>query len=227
MGLRDSAPCNSVHGFVLAGGQSLRMGTDKARVLFHGIPLVQMALNRFAEAGIPARIAGTRNGLGEFAVEIPDTLPDAGPMGGVHAALAASEAEWNVFVPVDMPLLPPSLLTCLLRRARLTGAPVTAVKRNGRLEPWPVVLGRGVVAGLERRLREGSTSCQQAWRTIPAEMGGPLDAADVEMLAQCGQCLHPAGLPAWLWFQSANCADELALLSRFGGSAAASGNLGV
>src|SRR5271168_5189457 len=100
----------SAAGFVLAGGRSSRMGTDKALALAGGIPLVQIAVSALAATGVPVRIAGSRSQLGAFAEEIPDTFADVGPLGGVHAALSASQAEWNLILPVDLPLMPASLL---------------------------------------------------------------------------------------------------------------------
>ena len=135
----------SASGFVLAGGRSSRMGSDKALAVFAGDPLIQVALNTFAEAGVSARIAGSRSALGVYADEIADTFIEIGPMGGVHAGLAASDAEWNLFLPVDLPLMPGLLLLRLLERAALTGAPVTATRLNGRLEPFPVVLRSDVL----------------------------------------------------------------------------------
>lgn len=208
------SPVQSVAGFVLAGGQSSRMGRDKALVLFEGVPLAQVALGILAGAQIPARIAGSRRDLSAFAEEIPDTFTDAGPLGGIHAGLSASSAEWNLFLPVDLPLMPPSLLACLLQRAMLTGVPVTAVRLNGRLEPFPVVLQRGTLSQIAQRLERGETACHRAWRTIPEAMGGRLDAPAVESLVQCGQCRHPHGLPPVLWFQSANTPQELQSLER-------------
>jgi molybdenum cofactor guanylyltransferase len=211
--MRIIAP-NSAAGFVLAGGRSSRMGTDKALALVAGIPLIQIALATVAAAGVPAKIAGARSPLAAFAQEIPDTWPDAGPLGGIHAALSAAVADWNLFLPVDLPLMPASLLACLLQCAALTGQPVTATKLNGRLEPFPVVLHRSVLPFVAQRLEIGKTACHQAWQTIPQEQGTELDAVPVESLVQCGQCSHPAHLPPVLWFQSANTPDELARLNR-------------
>jgi molybdopterin-guanine dinucleotide biosynthesis protein A len=204
----------SVAGFVLAGGQSSRMGSDKALAEFASKPLVQVALELFAGARISARIAGSRSDLSSFATVIPDDYPDSGPMGGVVSALAVSSAEWNIFLPVDLPLMPPSMLACLLERAMLTGAPVTATNRNGMLEPFPVVLQAGVFPLLAERLLSGSTACHQAWRTIPVELCSELDAVAVEVLVQSGHCRHSQGLPPWVWYQSANTAEELARLNR-------------
>jgi len=211
-------PTNSVgrcgSGFVLAGGQSSRMGTDKSLALFNGIPLIQNALQILTAAGLNVRIAGSRSSLGQFAEEVPDIYPEAGPLGGIHAALSASAAEWNVFLPVDMPLMPSFLVTCLLERATLKGAPVTICKLNGRLQPFPVILNRSVLLLIEQRLQSGQTACHAAWQGIPAALKADLDSVSVEHLVQCGQCVHPLGLPAVFWFQSANTPAELVWLNQ-------------
>ena len=209
----------SAAGFVLAGGHSSRMGSDKALSLFGGIPLIQVALETLAEAHFSACIAGSRSKLREFAQEIPDTFPESGPMGGIHAALSVSESEWNLFLPVDLPLMPSSLLSSLLQRAQLTHAPVTVSRVNGRIEPFPVVLNSVVLPAIAQRLAAGETACYKAWQAIPAELGMLLDAVDVESLLQCGQCSpgrRCVGLPAALWFRSANTPEALAALNRIG-----------
>lgn len=203
-------------GFILAGGQSSRMGTDKALTLFVGRPLIQVALEALITAGVSARIAGSRSSLSAFAEEIPDTFSDQGPLGGVHAALSASTTEWNLFLPVDLPLMSPLLLACLLQRALLTGAPVTVGHLNGRVQPFPVVLHRTVLPSITQRLEQGDSACHAAWQSIPAELGSALDAVPIEYLHQCGQCRHPRGLPPALWFVSANTPAELARLNRLG-----------
>jgi molybdopterin-guanine dinucleotide biosynthesis protein A len=193
------------------------MGSDKALALFGGIPLIQIALEAFAVAEIPARIAGARSDLSHFGEQIPDLAPESGPLGGIHAALSASTAEWNVFLPVDLPLMPPSLLANLLQRAELTQLPVTATTLNGRLEPFPVVLHVSTLPGIGQRLASGETACHLAWKTIPAELGFALDAISVEALVQCSQCTPGRGrigLPPLLWFQSANTPEELARLNQ-------------
>lgn len=214
-------------GFVLAGGRSSRMGSDKALALFGGIPLIRVALETLAEAQFSSRIAGSRSSLHAFAEEIADTFPETGPLGGVHAALAGSTAEWNLFLPVDMPLMPASLLVSLLERAQLTDAPVTVARLNGLIQPFPVVLRAGALAAIAQRLSAGETACHRAWQSIPLEMGSTLNAVAVELLLQSGQCtpglgrtglgrtgLGRTGLPPALWFQSANTPEELLRLNR-------------
>ena len=199
-------------GFVLAGGQSSRMGSDKALALFRGRSLMETALGILQDAGLAGRIAGARSVLSHFAPVLADTWRDVGPLGGVHAGLTASEAEWNLFLPVDMPLLPSELLGCLLQRTQRTGCPVTASTCQGRLQPFPVLLHRDVLPFLEQRLRLGQTAAHAAWRSIPAESGSELDCPAVENLVQAGQVCHPRGLPPCFWFASANFPADLARL---------------
>jgi len=50
-------------GFVLAGGLSSRMGTDKALVEFDGQPMICRAIEILRAAGLPVSIAGARSSL--------------------------------------------------------------------------------------------------------------------------------------------------------------------
>lgn len=204
--------------FILAGGHSSRMGTDKALAHFAGRPMIEVALATLAAAGLSARIAGSRSPLAAWAPVIPDTSPgegtSAGPLSGVHAALSATHAEWNLFLTVDTPLMPTSLLTCLLERARSTGSPVTACSLNGRLEPFPVVLHRESLPVLQEVLQSGQRACRLAWRAICSSQDQVLQPVAVENLVQCGGVRDPAGLPPVFWFQSANTPADLARLNH-------------
>jgi len=194
------------------------MGSDKALALFQDRPLIVRAIAIATAAGLQTAIAGSRSQLAAYAPEIPDTFADAGPLGGIHAALSASISDWNLFIPVDLPLMPPSLLRCLIQRAIVTEAPITGVRLKGRLEPFPVVLHRTVASLAAQRLAAGQLACYVAWQSIPAELGSVLDAPAVENLLQCGQCSHPIGLPPIFWFRSANTPAELAALERLADS---------
>ncbi len=109
-------------GFVLAGGRSSRMGADKALVELCGEPLVVHALRILHHAGLSVSIVGGRSSLDAFAPVVADIEPDRGPLTGVTSALAELSSRIAVFIPIDMPLLPPSLVTLLLHHAVKTGA---------------------------------------------------------------------------------------------------------
>ena len=118
------------------------MGQDKALLLFAGQPLVAHALSILcAKPALPVSIAGARpsarTSLEAFAPVIVDPEPGLGPLAGICAALASTSARYAVFLPVDLPLLPPALIAFLVHRARITGGAVTVSSVAGFDQTFP------------------------------------------------------------------------------------------
>ena len=99
-----------VHGFVLAGGKSSRMGVDKATLEFCGRPMVEIAVEKLRGFCAEVGICGNREDLSAFAPVVLEKRVDAGPAAGIEAGLKAARHEWALFVPVDVPLVPVELL---------------------------------------------------------------------------------------------------------------------
>jgi len=199
--------------FVLAGGKSSRMGQDKALLAFSGRPLVAHALSILVEAGLSARIAGAdpeaRTSLSAYASVIDDAQPGLGPLAGICAAFASTGARHAVFLPVDLPLLPASLISYLLRSARLTGRSVTVASINGFPQTFPAVLDRALLSFLQNELHAGRLGCFAAFQAGAASLDQRVHVARVELLVQSGQIEHPHGLPPARWFLNVNTPDEL------------------
>lgn len=195
-------------GFVLAGGRSSRMGADKALVELAGRPLIAYALDALRGVGLTPSIAGATSDLSAFAPVVPDAEPGRGPLGGLWAALERSASPCAVFVSVDMPLLPPSLLAYLMRHAETTQSAVTVASVNDFAQTFPAVIQRHALPFLRAELETGSGGCFSAF----AQAG--LSVVPVEMLVQAGHVRHPRGLPACQWFRNVNTRDELQRLER-------------
>jgi molybdenum cofactor guanylyltransferase len=127
-------PPNDVTIWILAGGKSTRMGTDKAFVDFEGHTLLARALALAREVSADARIVGSKDKFASFASVVEDEFPNRGPLGGIHAALRASHTDLNLILAVDMPFVPRSLLEYLLQQAR--DAPEAVVVAPGGNEGW-------------------------------------------------------------------------------------------
>lgn len=196
-------------GFVLAGGRSSRMGKDKALVEFRGQPLVAGALEILRGAGLEASIAGARSALAAYAPVVVDESPDSGPLGGVCAAMAATTARWSVFIPVDQPLLPPTLLRFLLERAQITQSAITITSVTGFSETFPAVLARAALPWLQAELEGGRRGCFAAFQAAAAGLGKAVEVVDAEALAASDAVCHPAGLTAASWFLNVNSAEDL------------------
>lgn len=191
-------------GFVLAGGESSRMGCDKALLDFAGQPLIAHALGILREAGLRAGIAGARAPLQSFAPVIADSEPGSGPLGGICAALESSPAGWAVFLPVDLPLFPAALIAYLLRRAQKTQRAMTLLAVSGFTQSLPAVVDRATLFALRAEFQAGRRGCFAAFQTAAAGLGQAVDVVPAELLEQSGQVAHPAGLPALRWFLNVN-----------------------
>jgi molybdopterin-guanine dinucleotide biosynthesis protein A len=99
-----------IHGFVLAGGLSSRMGRDKAMIDFCGRPMIAIAVETLEATCELVSIAGNRSELAEFGPVISDQRSGEGPASGIEAGMLACASEWALFVPVDLPLLSPGFV---------------------------------------------------------------------------------------------------------------------
>jgi molybdopterin-guanine dinucleotide biosynthesis protein A len=208
--LKAAADGETEAGFVLAGGQSSRMGRDKALELFSGRPLIEIAIEKLREAGVEPGIAGARSDLRSYAPVVEDFEPDQGPLGGICAALAVTSAERAVIVSVDLPLLPAALIACMVGHARVTWRAVTLCSVNGFVQTFPAVLMRAVLPSLEQSLRSGQRGCYGAFQSAAEALGEAVFVLPVEVLAQSGQVVDPSDLPAAWWFLNVNTPADLA-----------------
>jgi molybdopterin-guanine dinucleotide biosynthesis protein A len=123
---------HSIAGFILAGGQSRRMGTDKSQLLIDGQTFVERIANELARVTTDISVVGAHapNQLGAVA----DVYPEWGALGGVHAALSACSSEWALIVACDFPFVTASLFT-LLGSMREGFEAVAPVQEDGIAQP--------------------------------------------------------------------------------------------
>ena len=144
-----------VAAFILAGGKSTRMGTDKAFVALDGRTLLARALDLARSVTHDVRIVGETAKFAAFAPTVEDVFSGCGPLGGIHAALRASQAELNLILAVDVPFVPPALLPFLITRARSSTTMVTVARAGGGWQPLCAVYRREFAEVAETALQNG------------------------------------------------------------------------
>lgn len=147
--------------WILAGGQSRRMGRDKSRIRVAGKTLLQHVRAAALATGLPVRTIRT------------DAVPRCGPLGGVLTGLRRARAGWALFLSCDMPLVTPWLLEELIQQANAQQRPVFV--RTERGFGFPLALPVSAQAAVERLIAEGRPSLQRLapavaalGRTLPA-----------------------------------------------------------
>jgi molybdenum cofactor guanylyltransferase len=142
-----------VTGFILAGGKSTRMGSDKAFVEFEGRTLLARALDFTRSLTPDVCIVGSQEKFASFAPVVEDVFHDRGPLAGIHAALRASPTELNLMLAVDMPFVSLAFLQYLLGEARTAAdASVVVPRSEGRWQPLCAVYRRRFADAAEKAL---------------------------------------------------------------------------
>lgn len=141
--------------YVLAGGQSSRMGTDKAFLLLEGRSLLSRTLDVARSVTDDVHIIGQKQKYSSFAPTIEDIFPGCGPLGGIHAALRSSDRELNLILAVDVPFVTSALLRHLVALAEKSAAAVTVPRVGKGWQPLCGVYRREFADAVEKALQAG------------------------------------------------------------------------
>ena len=129
---------------IQAGGQSTRMGENKALKPFLGRPLVQRVIERLAP--IADELLLTTNQPEEFAfLELPlfsDIKPGRGPLGGLYTALVSAKYSSVAVVACDMPFANAPLLLAAAGLLSQDDADVVIAETAEGFEPLHAVYRR-------------------------------------------------------------------------------------
>ena len=129
---------------IQAGGQSSRMGEDKALKTFLGRPLIQRVVDRLAP--IADEIIVTTNRPNDYAFLnlrlFADLKPDRGALGGLYTAIASAMHPTVAVVACDMPFASPRLIEAMSRLLVEEEADVVIVKSEEGYEPFHAIYRR-------------------------------------------------------------------------------------
>ena len=161
--------------FVLAGGQSTRMGVDKAFVQLEGCTLLAHALALARSVTSDVRIVGSPQKFAAFGEVVEDEFPQHGPLAGIHAALRGSAAELNLILAVDMPFVEVRFLEYLLEEAaRHESAMVTIPRAAGAWQTLCAVYRKPFADLAAQALRQGKNKIDPLFREITIQiLDGP------------------------------------------------------
>ena len=105
-----------IHVAVLAGGQSRRMGRDKALLPLGDQTLIERVIAATRPLGYPCFIVGDPATYAHLGLPVhPDRHPGLGPLGGLHTALGATGAT-VLLLACDLPFLTTDFLRHLADR---------------------------------------------------------------------------------------------------------------
>ena len=155
---------------MLCGGESRRMGRDKATLLLDGVPLARRVADALVAAGATSirAIGGDATGLAACGLSVePDRRPGEGPLGAVVAALRDGDPSIDVVVVLacDLWNIGPGEVQALVRAlARRDDAAAAAPPSDdGRPQLLTAAYRRGVADRLEAAFDRGERAVRRAF----------------------------------------------------------------
>jgi molybdenum cofactor guanylyltransferase len=148
---------------VLAGGQSRRLGFDKAQARIGSETLLERAVAVLRTALDDVVVVG-RSGVGGGVRWMRDRSPDLGPLGGILTALRHRPGESVFVLACDLPGVTPELVAWLIDRARAASSPrsdglrVAYPRVAGTAQPLCAVWAADCATEIERALDRGERS---------------------------------------------------------------------
>ena len=147
---------------ILVGGRARRMhGLDKSTLDVDGLPILERQLAVLRQLSddlmIVTRAGSPRDGESPFARPglriVSDVISDAGPLGGIHAALVHAHAPVTLVVACDMPFLSLEFLRHLA--ARVEGVDVAVPRTPDGYHPLCAAYAQTARPFVERQLAQG------------------------------------------------------------------------
>ena len=167
---------------ILAGGQSRRMGRDKALVEIGGRPMLALVIERIRPLFDDLFIAGGDEKIyGAFGIPVHrDVRPGSGSLGGIYTALVKAAHPVVFCVACDMPFVNPDLVTFLLGEMEKDPFQAVVPTVDGEEEPLCAVYSRSALPVIERDLDAGvrrikSTLASLEVRAVGADEMRPFD----------------------------------------------------
>jgi len=151
------ADCTAV---ILAGGDSQRMGSDKAKLLLGGRSLLQRVAGTMRQV-FPQVIVSVRDIRPE--IELPQVCDDpscAGPLAGLVAGLGHISTKWAFVVACDMPFVELALIEWLAQRRAGYQAVVPVVQ--GYPQPLAAFYERSSLDVMRSHARSGEKNSLRA-----------------------------------------------------------------
>jgi len=149
---------------ILSGGESRRMGRDKAGIEIDGKTLLQHAVDVLSPlfSELMVSVHAPRSDLG--LPQVIDAFDGRGPMVGIASALAAIKTDWLFVAGCDMPYLSSELIRHMAGKRQ--GHDAVLAEIGGCVQPMPAFYAKDAcLPAMQARIEQGRRSLM---RLIPS-----------------------------------------------------------
>jgi molybdopterin-guanine dinucleotide biosynthesis protein A len=193
-------PNRAMTGAILAGGDSTRMGVNKALLEFGGVRIIEMLLRTmrplFPEIAI---VANDPDAYADLAVPIwLDRISEKGPLGGIYTAVLHAAFPQIFCMACDMPFANPAVIAYL--RDVAPGFDVVVPRTPDGYQPLHAVYSKTCLPHMEAMLRADRLRINRLFPRVHVRMVGEDELRPLD--------------PSLLCFVNVNTREELEAAAR-------------
>jgi len=144
-----------ITGIILSGGQSTRMGTDKALLHINGKTLLENAIQICKPVCNEILISSNNPKHEKSGYQvISDEYKNSGPLSGIYSCLKISRNKWSFVISVDTPFVEVEFIRYLITQTDTFDA-IVPVHQKGS-EPLISLYHKSVLTVMQKHLTSGN-----------------------------------------------------------------------
>ncbi len=136
----------NISAFILCGGKSSRMQSEKGLVKFKNKPFIQWVIDAIKPITNNIFLVTDNPDYSFFGYTIvADVYKDKGPIGGIYSALNRSETEYNLILSCDVPNISTSVIQKYLINKMTNNHDVTFLSDDKNIYPLIAIYNKRLV----------------------------------------------------------------------------------
>ncbi|KAF2327569.1 molybdenum cofactor guanylyltransferase [Flavobacterium nitrogenifigens] len=156
--------------FILCGGKSSRMQSEKGLVLFQEKPFIEHIIQAILPITNNIKLVTASKEYDYLKYEkIPDLIIDKGPLGGIYTALSHSETEFNLILSCDIPLISTELLQELISK-HTQEAGITVFASDSKTHPLIGIYSKEIVPIIKKAIDSDELRMMDLLARVPHQI---------------------------------------------------------
>lgn len=144
--------------FILAGGNSSRMGKEKGLVKLHGKPMIQYLIDATSDLAQSQSIIAHHPDYKQLGIPVfADLIPDKGPLGGIYTALSQCRSDQALILSCDSPLIQSETFEKMIA---LSNGEILVGTLGDRIHPFPGIYPKSLLTKLKENLESNLLKVQ-------------------------------------------------------------------
>lgn len=156
--------------FILCGGKSSLIQSEKGLVLFQKKPFIEHIIQAILPITDKIQLVTATKDYDYLDYEkIPDIVLDKGPLGGIYTALSHSTTEFNLILSCDIPLISTELLSELIDKHN-EEAQITVFASESKLHPLIGIYSKKILPDIKNAIDADALKMMDLLAKVPHQM---------------------------------------------------------